>query len=191
VKIIGAVGLNGSGKDELVNYLSRRCSIPVLSAGDIVRDIAQKEGILPTRDNLHDISQRYHSWCGDDFFMKKIIEKIEENQWNVAGVTGIRTPVDAATLRDHFGQDFILVYIEVSNPYVRYERTRKRGETRDPQKHEEFLIQDKTEEEIFKISETIKYADITIKNDDTLEAFHKRIEELIVQQRLSEENICR
>ncbi|NUN24035.1 MAG: AAA family ATPase, partial [Candidatus Jettenia caeni] len=125
MKVIGAVGLNGSGKDELVNYLSRRYGIPVLSAGDVVRDIAQEEGIAPTRDNLHDISRRYHAQWGNDIFMRKLIGKIEECQWKVVGITGIRTSADAATLRNHFGQNFILVHVEVSQPSIRYERTRK------------------------------------------------------------------
>lgn len=187
MRVIGAVGLNGSGKDEFVNYLSRRCRIPMLSAGDIVRDIAQEEGIPPTRDNLHDISKRYHARYGNDFFMKKLIEKIEEHQWKVIGITGIRTPIDAVTLRNHFGQNFILVHVEVSQPSIRYERTRKRGEARDPQTFEEFLMQDKAEEEIFKISETIKYAAVTIHNDGTREDFYRKIEEFLVQQKLFDE----
>jgi dephospho-CoA kinase len=47
MKVIGVVGLNGSGKDELVDYLHQRCGIPVLSAGDIARDIAAEEGVYP------------------------------------------------------------------------------------------------------------------------------------------------
>ncbi|MDN3509815.1 MAG: AAA family ATPase [Candidatus Jettenia sp.] len=187
MKVIGAVGLNGSGKDELVNYLSRRCGIPVLSAGDVVRDIAQEEGIAPTRDNLHDISRRYYAQWGNDIFMRKLIEKIEECQWKVVGITGIRTSTDVATLRNHFGQNFILVHVEVSQPSIRYERTRKRGEARDPQTLEEFLIQDKTEEEIFKIGETIHSADVTINNDGTRKDFYRKIEEFLVQRKICDE----
>lgn len=187
MKVIGAVGLNGSGKDELVNYLSRRCGIPVLSAGDVVRDIAREEGIALTRDNLHDISRRYHAQWGNDIFMRKLIEKIEKYQWKVVGITGIRTSTDAATLRNHFGQDFILVHVEVSQPSTRYERTRERGEARDPQTLEEFFIQDKTEEEIFKISETIHSADVTINNDGTRKDFYKKIEEFLAQRKICDE----
>jgi dephospho-CoA kinase len=187
MKIIGAVGFNGSGKDELVNYLHRRCGIPVLSAGDVVRDIAQKEGIPPTRDNLRDIAKRYIVRFGDDYFMKRLIKIIEENQWKVVGITGIRTISDVLSLKNHFGQDFILVNVEVCDPRIRYERTKRRGEARDPKTYEEFLQQDNAEEKVFKISQTMKYADMKISNDDTLEAFYGRIDESLIRQILSHE----
>lgn len=182
MKVIGAVGFNGSGKDELVNYLRKRCGIPVISAGDVVRDIAQKEGIPPTRDNLRDIAEEYIARFGEDYFMKRLINIIEENRWKVVGITGIRTLSDVLCLKSRFGQDFILVNVEVCDPRIRYERTRLRGEARDPKTYEEFLQQDDREEETFRISQAIKHADMKINNDDTLEAFYRRIDESLIRQ---------
>jgi len=186
MKVIGVVGLNGSGKDELVDYLHQRCGIPVLSAGEIARDIAAEEGVYPTRANLHDISQRYIAQYGEDYFMRRLIERIEERQWEAVGITGIRTSADVRTLKGHFGEDFFLVHVEVSDPQIRYERTKQRGEARDPQTYEEFLQQDKTEEEIFHISKAIQHADVTINNNGSLEALHRKIKESVVQEILSE-----
>ena len=59
MKVIGVIGLNGSGKDEVVNYLNQHYGIPVLSVGDIAREIAGREGVEPTRDNLDEITRRY------------------------------------------------------------------------------------------------------------------------------------
>ena len=42
-KIVGVAGRNGSGKDEVINYLHERCGIVTISAGDIVREIAALE----------------------------------------------------------------------------------------------------------------------------------------------------
>jgi len=190
MKVIGVVGLNGSGKDELVDYLHQRYGVPVLSAGDIARDIAAEEGVYPTRANLHDISQGYIAQYGKDYFMKRLIERIEKKPWKAVGITGIRTPADVRTLQDYFGEDFFLVHVEVSDPRIRYERTKQRGEARDPRTYEEFLQQDKTEEEIFQISEAIQYADITINNNGSLEAFHRKIKESVVQEILSDEVVC-
>lgn len=187
MKVIGAVGFNGSGKDELVNYLHKRCGIPVISAGDVVRDIAQNEGIPPTRDNLRDIAKRYIARFGEDYLMRRLIKIIEDNRWNVVGITGIRTLGDVLCLKNRFGQDFILVNVEVCDPRIRYERTKRRGEARDPKTYEEFLKQDGREEETFRISQTVKHADIKIKNDDTLDAFYRRIEESLIRQMLSYE----
>ena len=40
MRIIGVVGKNGSGKDEVLKYLRIRYSVPFLSTGDIVREMA-------------------------------------------------------------------------------------------------------------------------------------------------------
>ena len=52
VRVIGAVGQNGSGKDEVLKYLRSKYGMAFLSTGDVVRDIAAKEGVEPTRDHL-------------------------------------------------------------------------------------------------------------------------------------------
>ena len=76
MKIIGVIGLNGSGKDEVVNYLNKHYNIPLISIGDIVREIASKEGIEPTRDNLDNITRQYFAQFGEGYFLKQIVERI-------------------------------------------------------------------------------------------------------------------
>jgi len=45
MKVIGAVGDIGSGKDEVLKYLRDRYGVPYLSTGDIVRRMAQEDGV--------------------------------------------------------------------------------------------------------------------------------------------------
>ena len=52
MKVIGVIGQNGSGKDEVLKYLREKHNVPFLSTGDMVREIAAKEGKEPTRENL-------------------------------------------------------------------------------------------------------------------------------------------
>jgi dephospho-CoA kinase len=189
--IIGVVGRNGSGKDELVKYLERRCSIVALSAGDVARDIASQEGLAATRENLHEVSQSYIRDYGKDFFMSSLIAMIERNGWTTAAINGIRTPADVATLREHFGVSFLLVGVEVGDPAIRFERTKRRNETRDPETFEDFLEEDRREEDMFKIGETLKKADLMIRNDSTLQDFHRRIEKTIIDGLLAGEVPCR
>ena len=184
MKVIGAVGLNGSGKDEAVKYLRDRYQVPLVSVGDVAREIAAKEGVAPTRANLHDISEKYIREFGKDYFMRVIVDRIRENGWKVAGISGIRTPDDVLVLKDSFGEDFVLLHIYVSDPRVRYERIRKRGEARDPQTYEEFLWQDRTEEELFRVKEAIKYADYSEGNDGTLEDLHREVDKLVSEKGL-------
>jgi dephospho-CoA kinase len=189
--VVGAVGLNGSGKDDLVGYLKERCSMRTLSAGDVVRDIARRKDVAPTRENLHEISKEYIAKYGKDFFMSSLIAKIERNNWKAVAITGIRTPADVATLREHFGSGFYLVNLEVGDPALRFKRTSKRGEVRDSQTYEGFLDDDRAEEEAFQLSETAKKADIVIRNDSSLEVFHRRIEETIIMGLLTGKVPCR
>jgi dephospho-CoA kinase len=186
MKVIGAIGLNGSGKDELVEYLHERHGIPMLSMGDIVRDIADEERICPTRSNLHEISRRYIARHGKEYFVKRLIADIEEKQWQSVAITGIRTPADVRTLQAYFGQDFLLVHVRVGDPHIRFERGKERGEARDPQRYKAFLEQDKEEQEIFDIDEAIKQADITIDNDGSLQAFHRKIDRRVVEPMLGD-----
>jgi Ni2+-binding GTPase involved in maturation of urease and hydrogenase len=106
MKVIGVVGRNGSGKDELLNYLHDRCGIKVLSMGDVVRDIAKSE---ETRQG---------------------------------GRSKDSLPKGQGT-----------------------------GQARDPQSFEEFSEQEKEEENLFRLGETIKQADMTISNEGTPRRF--------------------
>lgn len=187
MEVIGAVGLNGAGKDELVDYLHRRCGIPVLTVGDIARDIAVEDGVEPTRENLCEISERFMAQYGRDYFIQRLIKKIEQKDWEVVGISGVRTPTDVQALREHFGEDLLLVHVEVHDSSLRFIRIKQRGKARDPETYEEFKQRDKSEEQMFKVSETIKHADLTISNDRSLEAFHRKIEEIIVKQELQAE----
>lgn len=183
-KIIGVIGQNGSGKDEVLKYLRLKHNIPFLSTGDVVREIASKEGLEPTRENLGTISERYFRELGKGCFVKQIADKIRQTGWNIAGITGIRSLDDVSILRGIFGTDFILIRVHISDPLVRYNRMTRRGEGRDPQTYEEFLQQDKAEEERFCIKAAEKLASYSISNDGNLEDLHNEIDDLILKKSL-------
>ena len=176
-KIVGVAGRNGSGKDEVVNYLHDQCGIPVLSAGDVVRKLAKKENRSPTRQNLHKISEKYMQQKGRDYLAKRLIEIIEENDWSAVAVTGVRSPQDVAAFRTHFGDDLRLVRVRVGNPVLRFERVRRRNETRDPKTWGAFIEQEREEEELFKIGQAVDQADFTIENSGSLTRLYQEIKE--------------
>jgi dephospho-CoA kinase len=82
-------------------------------------------------------------------------------------------------LKEHFGDSFIMIRVEVTDPRLRFKRLQLRHEGRDAATFKEFLIQDKNEEEVFKISKTGALADYSIKNDGSLADLHRRIGTLI------------
>ena len=176
--IIATVGKNASGKDYFLDFISKEFGVPLLSIGDVVRELADIEGVEKTRENLHAVSHKYMSTYGQDFFPKKLIEKINALGTDTVLVSGIRPPSDVKTFKEAFGDDFFLVAIVVDSDRVRYERTRARGSARDNVTFEQFLELDKHEEELFQTSKTMAMADYTfLRGDMPDEEYHARIRE--------------
>lgn len=176
--VIAAVGKNASGKDYFLEYISREFGVPMLSIGDVVRDLAEAEGLEKTRENLHAVSKKYMSAYGQDFFPKKLIEKINALNAPVVLVSGIRPPSDAEVFKAAFGDEFFLVSIVVDSDRLRWERTVARNSARDHVTFEEFLKLDEDEEKIFHTSVTMSMADYAFhRGDDPDEVYHARIKE--------------
>ena len=174
--IIAAVGKNASGKDYFLEFISREFGVPMLSVGDIVRELADAEGLEKTRDNLHYISKKYMSTYGQDFFPKKLIERIKEMDAPTVLVSGIRPPSDVHSFKEAFGDQFFLVGIVVESDRKRWERTVARGSARDHVTFEQFLELDKHEEELFQTSVTMSMADYTfLRGDFPDEVYHEKI----------------
>jgi dephospho-CoA kinase len=183
-RVIGVVGKIGSGKDEVLKYLKQRYGVPYISTGDIVRDIAAREGIEATRENLESISERCFATMGKGCFVKMAGDEIKKRGWQIAGISGIRAPADVKTLKEMFVDSFILVRVEVQDPELRFQRVVRRHEGRDPEKYEQFQVQDYSEEEIFHISKTAGMADYAVGNDGTLDDLHTQVDELVASKKL-------
>lgn len=179
MKVIAAIGHNGSGKDEVLRYLKARYGVPFFSTGDMVREIAAKEGVAPTRENLHSISEKYFREHGEGCFVRLLVERIKEEGIHLVGISGIRSLADVRILKEAFGEGLVLINVAVENPRLRYERLVKRGEERDPRSYEEFLEQEKGEEALFRISEAAMEADYTINNDGSRGDLHAAIDRLV------------
>ncbi|MBN1376552.1 MAG: AAA family ATPase [Dehalococcoidia bacterium] len=184
IKIIGVVGRIGSGKDEVLKYLRSKYGIPYLSTGDMVRAIALKEGLALTRENLEIISERCFIKMGKGCFVKMAAEDILKKDWKVAGISGIRAPADVEILRELFGTAFILLRVDIADTKVRFQRIAKRHEERDPSDFDEFLVQDRSEEEVFHISKTLAMSQHSLKNDGTIEELHRQVNNLVKTKKL-------
>lgn len=184
MRIIGAVGANGSGKDEVLKYLMDKYDVPFLATGDMVRAIAAEEGREPTREALGDISERCFAEQGPGCFVRMASDRIAEEGWPVAGISGIRSADDVHLLRSMHGSDFVLIHVEVSDPQIRFERMTRRASARDPLDVAEFLALDEREELIFRLSEAIDQADATLANDGSLADLHQGIDNLVHQHGL-------
>ena len=179
--VIGIVGRAGAGKDELAEYLKRTHEVRALSIGEVVRKVAVWRGLPTTRDTLREISSTLKKHRGPDVFVRHVIRQILRQDGPVVAVSGIRTPLDVAAFRERFGDSFVLVHVSVGDPRQRFERLKQRGEPRDPESFEAFERQERAEEEQFDLEETIRLADLTIRNDGAPADFHRHIEEQLVR----------
>ena len=180
--IIAAVGKNASGKDYFLNIIAEKFNIPVISFGDCVRELADKEGLAHTRENLQWVSEKYMSTYGQDFFPKMLIEKIKSMDTDTVLVSGIRPPSDAETFREEFGDKFFLVAIVLESDRARYDRMVARGSARDHVTYEQFLALDQREEELFHTSKTIDMANYTfVRGDYSDEVYHQKIEDFYLE----------
>ncbi|MDR3313529.1 MAG: AAA family ATPase [Oscillospiraceae bacterium] len=174
--VIAAVGKNGTGKDFFLEYIAKKYSLPMTSIGDIVRELATKDGLERTRENLHATSQKYMGQFGQTFFPEQIVKKIRESGAPVYLVSGVRPLSDVRFLKEQFGKEFLLVDIVISEDDVRYARMLARGSDRDGGSVEKLRDYDAGEESIFHTSESEKLADVVIKNDGGVEDFYAAIE---------------
>ena len=180
--IIAAVGKNASGKDYFLDIIAKQFNLPVISFGDCVRDLADKEGLPHTRENLQYLSEKYMSAYGQDFFPKMMIEKIKGMGTKNVLVSGIRPPSDAETCRAAFGDDFFLVAIVLESDRMRYERMVARGSARDNVTYEQFLALDQREEELFNTSKTIDMANYKfVRGDYSDEVYHEKIRQFYLE----------
>ena len=180
--ILAAVGKNASGKDYFLDIISKQFDIPVISFGDCARELATKEGLEHTRENLQYISHKYMSTYGQDFFPKMMVEKIKKMGLKDVLVSGIRPPSDAELFRSEFGDDFFLVAIVLESDRLRYERMVARGSARDNVTYEQFLALDQREEELFQTSKTMDMANYTfVRGDYSDEVYHEKIREFYLK----------
>ena len=93
--ILAAVGKNGTGKDFFLDYVAQKYGFPMISIGDVVRELATKDGLELTRDNLHATSKKYMGEFGQTFFPEMIVKKIKESDAPNYLVSGIRPPFSA------------------------------------------------------------------------------------------------
>ncbi len=184
MKVIGVIGKNGSGKDEVLKHLKDKYNVPFLSTGDMVREIAAREGRTPDRTTLQEISDSYFREYGQGCFVKMVAEKIREKGWPVAGISGVRSPHDVGLMREILGPSFVLIEVFVTDPRVRFERMRKRGAERDTDSYQDFLEQDRGEEQLFHVEEAARLADYALSNDGGLEDLQWAIEDLIARKGL-------
>jgi len=131
MKIIGFVGLPGSGKGE-ASQIARLLGFAVVVMGDIIRQEAARQGLEPTDQNLGIIGNALRAAEGPDVVAKKTFERALATGKDIVVVDGLRSREEADFFRAH-ADEFHL--IEVCAPaQKRLKWLAARGRSDDPGK---------------------------------------------------------
>ncbi|WP_132056657.1 AAA family ATPase [Halorussus amylolyticus] len=178
MRVIGTVGLPGSGKGEAAS-VAEELGIPVVTMGDVIRQECRDRGLDPA-EHHGEIASALREENGLDAIAQRSLPVIEEalEDSDTVLVDGIRAGVEVERFEEAFGDSFSLVSIEA--PFeVRAERVSERG--RDSTDDSESLRERDERERGFGMDAAIERADATIRNTGTLAAFHEKIRALLTE----------
>jgi dephospho-CoA kinase len=178
MRVIGIVGLPGSGKSEAAS-VARDLDIPVITMGDVIRRECRDRGLDPATHH-GGVARALREENGPGAIAERSLPMIEEELQasETVVVEGIRSDVEAERFEEAFGQAFTLVSVEA--PFeLRKERIDARG--RDDAAAESLRERDERERG-FGMSEAMDRADVVVENTGSLEAFHDRIREMLASE---------
>lgn len=171
-------GMPGSGKTTLAGY-TERYGYQVVTMGDIVREIAEKRGLEPSKENLAYLAEELRRIGGREAVAKRCMERLREMGIENIVIDGIRNLEEVETFRATF-KEALLIAVHAS-PKTRFERLRRRRREDDPTDWEEFYRRDLRELELG-LGSVIAMADLVLINEGSLEelreSFQRVIEEI-------------
>ncbi len=177
MRVIGTVGLAGSGKGEFA-IVAEEMGVPVVTMGDVVREACRDRGLDPAEHHGR-VAEALREENGPAAVAEASLPHVEAalEDADTVLVDGIRSDVEVEVFREEFGEDFLLVSIEA--PFeLRRERVGERG--RDEVGEDGERLADRDERELgFGLGEAMERADVTIENTGTLDAFRERAREVL------------
>jgi dephospho-CoA kinase len=181
MRVIGTVGLAGSGKGEAA-AVARELDIPVVTMGDVIREACHRRGLDPA-DHHGEVAQALREEEGPLAIAERSLPMIEDafDDRGVVLVDGLRSGAEAERFEERFGDEFVLVAITA--PFEeRRERVADRG--RDAGADDGERLEERDERELgFGMDEAIDRADVTVENGGTLPEFRERVRAVLTGER--------
>jgi dephospho-CoA kinase len=176
MRVIGTVGLPGSGKGEAAAVAEEQ-DIPVVTMGDVIREACRERGLDPA-EHHGEIAQALREEDGPDAIAQRSLPRVEDGleRSETVLVDGIRSGVEVERFEEAFGDDFLLVSIEV--PFeVRAERLGERG--RDATDDDVERLRERDERELgFGMDRAMANADAVVDNSGSIAAFRRKVHAL-------------
>ena len=166
MKVIGVIGLPGSGKSLFFDLASEKGAI-VANMGDIVREKARERG-EDTGTTARKLREEHGQYIVAKLTVKKIKAFLEENpDAETILVEGIRSPYEIEMFDDSF-ENFTTVSIFAS-PKTRFDRVKSRKREDDSNVYEDFRERDERELDLG-IGTVMATSDYFIINEDDFES---------------------
>lgn len=180
VKILAVVGMSGSGKSVIVDYLTKKGYPKVYFGGMIYKEM-EKRGISRTEDGESEkkFREEIRQTEGKDWVVRQVIAEVKDliaaGQKRII-LDGVYSWTEYVTLKHEFPKQLTFLAIVV-NKHIRYERVAKRpGRSFDGNAIRE---RDRSEIENLEKGGPIVAADYYILNNGTIEDSEHDLEKIL------------
>lgn len=181
MRVVAIVGLPGSGKSAAAS-VAEDAGIPVVTMGDVIRDVCRERGLELTEDNLGTVATELREEGGDAAVAERALPLIEKYRSNepVVLVDGIRGIAEVELFTEEFGDEFFLVSIDV--PFeTRLERIQNRGRDPTAETVRDLKRRDRRERG-YGMDAAMASADRTIENTGGLDEFEATIRSILLEE---------
>ena len=178
-KLLAIVGLPGSGKTEVINYLKKKYHFPNVYLGQVTFDRLKEEGLEINPQNekmIRENLRKEHGMASHAILSLPKIEKLMGTT-KVLLLESMYSWEEYLTFKKKYGEDFFTLAIN-SGPKTREKRLKNRA-VRPLKNSQEFLDRDYSQIENLNQAGPIARADYTIVNEDSLAVLHENIEKTL------------
>jgi len=174
--IFAVVGLPGSGKTEVINYLMEKYKWPKVYFGDVTFDEMKVRNLDINEKNERFVREDLRKMYGQLHYARKVIEKIEKiiDQENIL-VESLYSWEEYLEFKKEFGDDFRVLAV-YSSPDSRIKRLGNRAKR--PLTKEEVVSRDYAQIENLHQGGPIARADFTVINEGEMKDLYKQIDEI-------------
>jgi dephospho-CoA kinase len=176
MKLIGVVGLPGSGKSEF-SRCADELGIPVLVMGDVIRRVAAERGLAADDGVLGRISGELREAYGRGAIARLMLPAIHELGAPVVLIDGIRSDAEVDEFRQEFS-GFTLVGVS-SSFETRWRRLRRRGRSDDLANPESLRRRDERELG-WGLGAALAGAELTVENEGSHAAYCAEVRAMLV-----------
>jgi dephospho-CoA kinase len=176
-KIIAILGLPGSGKSEVINYLIEKYGWPKVYFGDVTFDGLKKRKLEVNEKNERIVREDIRKKFGFSYYPKQVIKKIAEiKNAEVVLVESLYAWQEFLILKNKFKDNLATIAI-CAGPEIRYKRLGKRKKR--PLSRKEAQSRDYAQIENLFQGGPIAMADYVIVNEGTKQKLKKETDKII------------